>query len=146
MPPNTWFQEVRFYLQGPLRQRLDGHNSTTNLNVDQSEFAVCPKFEPNYWVFGHILYWMLVMYASLLAFQEGMSLIQVALWEQAQRNSTSTELSTNVLTRTVCSFCVSQCWQKWVMAQTSVDKLLLFLLGISTTTRSQGPSCLKSLL
>ena len=39
-----------FFSLVPQQQRLDGHNPTATLNVDQAVVAVCPKFNPNYWV------------------------------------------------------------------------------------------------
>ena len=39
-----------FFSQVARFQCLDGHNPTTNLNVDQAVGSVCSELDPNYWV------------------------------------------------------------------------------------------------
>ena len=44
-----------FFLQLPLQQCPDGHNFTTNINVDEADNSVCPKMAHSLSV-GHMLY------------------------------------------------------------------------------------------
>ena len=97
-----------FFSQVPRRERLDGHTSTTNINVDEAHKTVCPKMAHLLSV-GHKLYWVLVLCASLSAFQ-------VFFYRWLTNNALTGTIPAQISTSTKLTALYAQKWHiHWVL-------------------------------